>query len=147
MWAAQHCSMLFSSGKNRLCVFCCVPRSAIEWSERCTDIAKPIIVDKFSSLVPILNSRRVHDIHSEIKKYLLSSTKQCLSIGNYFYHNRQTSDFAWNRLCTWHVLSYHAWLDTSVIPRLLDPEQKIPRINVLDGSRLEVNNTEHSLMV
>ena len=24
MWAAQHCSMLFSSGQNRLCVFCCV---------------------------------------------------------------------------------------------------------------------------
>ena len=24
MWAPQHCSMLFSSGQNRLCVFCCV---------------------------------------------------------------------------------------------------------------------------
>ena len=24
MWAAQHCSILFSSGQNRLCVFCCV---------------------------------------------------------------------------------------------------------------------------
>ena len=24
MWAAQHCSMQFSSGQNRLCVFCCV---------------------------------------------------------------------------------------------------------------------------
>ena len=24
MWAAKHCSMLFSSGQNRLCVFCCV---------------------------------------------------------------------------------------------------------------------------
>ena len=24
MWAAQHCSSQFSSGENRLCVFCCV---------------------------------------------------------------------------------------------------------------------------
>ena len=24
MWPAKHCSMLFSSGQNRLCVFCCV---------------------------------------------------------------------------------------------------------------------------
>ena len=24
MWAAQHCWILFSSGQNRLCVFCCV---------------------------------------------------------------------------------------------------------------------------
>ena len=24
MWAAKHCSMLFLSGQNRLCVFCCV---------------------------------------------------------------------------------------------------------------------------
>ena len=24
MWAAKHCSVLFSSGQNRLCVFCCV---------------------------------------------------------------------------------------------------------------------------
>ena len=24
MWAAKHCSMQFSSGQNRLCVFCCV---------------------------------------------------------------------------------------------------------------------------
>ena len=26
MWAAKHCSMLFSSGQNRLCVFCCVDK-------------------------------------------------------------------------------------------------------------------------
>ena len=24
MWAAKHCSMLFSSGQNRLFIFCCV---------------------------------------------------------------------------------------------------------------------------
>ena len=24
MWAAQHCSMLFSSALNRVCIFCCV---------------------------------------------------------------------------------------------------------------------------
>ena len=80
-------------------------------------------------------------IQSEIKEYLLSSTKQYLSVGNYFYRNHQTSDSAWNRLCqaavldklqcdckiylcSWHVVPYHAWLDTSVIPRVLDPEQK-----------------------
>ena len=33
MWAAKHCSMLFSSGQNRLCVFCCVLKSTIK-SER-----------------------------------------------------------------------------------------------------------------
>ena len=58
MWAAKHCSMLFSSGQNRLCVFCCVglatskyenptinlllSKEAFEKSHKDTDLYRPM---------------------------------------------------------------------------------------------------------
>ena len=71
MWAAQHCSILFSSGQNRLCVFCCI----------CTEAKHKILHFTSNKIIRIRRFKRTRNV--ELWLYRFWQRGQNIALNNF----------------------------------------------------------------
>ena len=117
MWAAKHCSILFSSAQNRLCNFCCVGLARAQ-------LPKLAIICYLLRLMIVLHIRRHISIHVRYifvrrlqKLYIILRnflTVEILDNDQLLNHTHDTCI-----LCTYSIHAYYIYVICSLVPVVL----------------------------